>query len=383
MAQLGEQARPSELAAILNTTMTASAICKSANINPWSERKPIYHSKVGKLTDEEMRGMSSDNAKGIYYGLKCGVQNATAANLHAADWSYVSRPDGSDSARYRFSDFHRYEKDNKFPTLSGSGLANGQEVVYTNNTGIGTMLSWNLEIPGIVDIAKAYSGGNVNYTNIYLCCLVGTQARAMINADAGGVYPLVYNNVKCQTFTFPDLTSIFNSNSLPETRKVTLFLVNGNDIGSFRNSWVDMTTAINLTYKPITLPFQVNLDITFKSAGKIYITALSLSTREYRGTLYLTTTYTKGQDWAEASEYSVLYNVTATGGGVGSYRVQVDKSSINNYIEPTVGEILMAAGFLQDLTAKTYSIQADFQVKATSSSNWATTGYTKSISVQW
>lgn len=387
MTQLGNKVTIEELADLLMEPQDSKAICTSKKINPWSERKPIRFSKTSPLEVAEFRGMTTDIADGICYGLKCGVKHANADALHAADWSYIGRPQGGiPSSPYRIDDFWGYEKDLRYPTLSGSGLVDGLEVIYTNNESIGTRLQWNLNVPGIVDVAKAYSGGNVDYSNMYLCCLVGNHARAMINQDAvagGGVYPMLYNDIECASFTFPNLEGIFNSNYLPEERNVTLFIVNGNDIAQFRDAWVDMTTAIALTYEPITLPFQVNVRIKFKNGGRIYITALSLSIREYRGAEYITTAYVKGPDWDDAYEYRVLYNVASSGGALGSYDVAVEKDGMESYVEPSVDEILIGAGFRKDITTYNYTVQADFQVRPMSDDSWTTTGYIKTISVIW
>lgn len=384
MAQLGNGVTIAELAAMLNTEQDVQAICTSPLINKWSKRKPMHHSQSSPLSDEQMRGMSTEHSQGIYYGLKAGVDTPTAANIHAADWSYVGGPQGGTSSWYRVDDFWGYEKDAQYPTLSGSGLADGQEAIYTNNTNIATTLSRS-SLTSIVDVAEVF-GGNLDYSRLYLVVLVGNYARAMICADTGTVSPINSNGQENKTFYFPDMSGIINTNNLPMTATVSVFLVDNNAIDTFRNSWVDMTTAINLGNKPITLPFQVGLSMTFKSAGKIYITALSLAIEESRGTKFLATYFTTGPDWDEAAEYRVLYNVTAASGGAGSYAEPVEKydftGSIPTSAAPMLDSVMSGAGFIKGTTA-TYTVSADFQVKTTSTSSWATTGYTKTISVQW
>lgn len=381
MAQLGNSVSATELATMLYVDPKASAICKADRINQWSKIKPINFSKTEPLdrVNNEFRGMSTDWANGIYYGLKAGVASVTANNIHAADWSYVGRPTGTLSSPYRFSDFWGYEKDAKYPTLSGSGLTNGQEAIYTNNTNITTTLTRS-NLTSIVDVAEAI-GNSMDYTKLYLCVLVGNKARAMLNKDTGTVTPIIYNNVEYKTFCFPDMSEIINTNNLPMDAKVSVFLVGSDGIATFRDSWVDLTTAVNTGTKPVTLPFQVNLSMTFKAAGRIYITSLSLSLRDYRGMQYLTTTFIKGQDWNLATSYRVVYNVTEVNGNMSSMSVAVDKSSRDSYIEPSISEIMMGAGFVQDLTARTYNIQADFQVNE--GSGFKTTGYIESITVSW
>ena len=384
MAQLGNGVTIAELAAMLNTAQEVQAICTSPLINKWSKRKPVHHSQSSPLSDEQMRGMSTEHSQGIYYGLKAGVDTPTAANIHAADWSYVGGPQGGTSSWYRVDDFWGYEKDAQYPTLSGSGLADGQEAIYTNNTNIATTLLRS-SLTSIVDIAEVF-GGNLDYARLYLVVLVGNYARAMICADTGTISPIVSNGIDNKTFHFPDMTPIINTNSLPMTAKVSVFLVDNTAIGTFRDAWVDMTLAVNIGNKPITLPHQVGLNITFKGAGKIYITALSLAIEESRGTKFLATYFTAGPDWDEAAEYRVLYNVTAASGGTGSYAEAVEKYDFTGAIPtsaaPMLDSVMSGAGFVKGAAAN-YTIKADFQVKAMSTSSWTTTGHIKTISISW
>lgn len=386
MAQLGDTVTAIELAGMLNVDSKASAICKAESINPFSERKPINHTKNEPLSDAEMRGMSTDHAQGIYYGLKAGVQNVTAANIHAADWSYVSKPTGTLSSPYRFSDFWRYEKDSRNPTLYGSGLVDGQEPIWSNNSNITTMLVRN-DVAGVVDIAKAI-GNSMDYSKLYLCVLVGNKARAMLNSATGTVTPIVYNGTEYNTFCFPDMTDIINTNDLPMTAKVSVFLVGSDGIATFRDAWVDLTTAINIGTKPVTLPKQVNLTMTFRAAGKIYITSLDLALETDRtGAKSIVATFTNGQDWEQAAAYRILYNVTSANGAIGTAEVLVDKADFTGAATTSafiyLNSLMQLAGFVQDSTAKSYTIQGDFQAKDSANSAWKSTGYIKTIIINW
>lgn len=385
MAQLGDTVSAIELAGMFDVDCKASAICKAGRINPFSERKPINHTKNGPLSDAEMRGMTTDRAQGIYYGLKAGVQNVTAANIHAADWSYVSRPTGTLSSPYRFSDFWGYEKDNRNPTLYGSGLADGQEPIWSNNTNITTMLVRN-NVAGVVDIAKAI-GNSMDYTKLYLCVLVGNKARAMLNSATGTVTPIVYNGTEYNTFCFPDMTDIINTNDLPMTAKVSVFFVGSDGIATFRDAWVDLTTAINIGTKPVTLPKQVNLSMTFRAAGKIYITAFSIELVVVKDAQSIVASFTNGQDWSEADAYRVLYNVTSSSGAVGSASYSVEKVDFTGAIPTSqsafLNDVMTQAGFIQGSSAENYTIQADFQVRESANGSWKTTGYMQSITVSW
>ena len=389
MAQLGNSVSAANLATMLNVEKKASAICKASSINQWSKIKPINYSKTGPLdrAKNEFRGMSTDQAKGIYYGLKAGVQNLTAANIHAADWSYVGRPTGTLSSPYRFSDFWGYEKDEKYPTLSGSGLYNGQEAIYSNNTNITTTLT-SSNLTSIVDVAEAI-GNSMDYTKLYLCVLVGNKARAMLNKDTGTVTPIVYNNVEYKTFCFPDMSGIINTSALPMTSQVSIFLVGSDGIATFRDSWVDLTTAINIGTKPVTLPKQVNLSIKFTAPGLVYITAFNIEAIVgNRGQQEIYATFTNGKDWSLANSYRILYNITAASGGTGTADVLIEKTDAftgANITSDTIplSALMMTAGFVQNVTPATYTIRGSFQVKESSGANWKETGYTKTITVSW
>jgi hypothetical protein len=183
------------------------------------------------------------------------------------------------------------------------------------------------------------------------------------------------------------MSGIINTNNLPMDAKVSVFLVGSDGIATFRDSWVDLTTAVNTGTKPVTLPFQVNLSMTFRAAGKIYITAFSIEVVVIKGTQSIVASFTNGPDWNEAYAYRVLYNITSPSGAVSSASYGVEKADFEGTIPTShsafVSDIMAQAGFMQDLSAKNYIIQGDFQVKATSSSSWQTTGYIESITVSW
>ena len=390
MATFGTYITPAQLASFFNVGQSIGEIFSenvlnknNPRFNQWSKHKPIHYSQTKPLWDQtinddsKFRGMSTDHANGIYYGLKAGVQNVTAANIHAADWSYVSRPQGGiPNSPYRVDDFWGYEKDEKYPTLSGSGLSNGQEAIYTNNTNITTTLMRS-NLTSIVDVAEVIGNG-MDYTKLYLCVLVGNKARAMLNKETGTVTPVVYNGVEYRDFCFPDMSGIINTNALPMTAKVSVFLVGSDGIATFRDNWVDLTTAINIGTKPVTLPFQVNLSMTFKGAGKIYITYFNIEeTTDNRGNKVIYASFTKGSNWEEASSYRILYTITPIGSQAGSAEVIISKSDTSN--STSLSGLMSLANFWPSLTPITYSLQGDFQYN--DGSGWKTTGYMKTITV--
>ena len=394
MAQLGNGVTIAELASMLNASQDPKAICTSDLINKWSKRKPIHYSSTGPLEELQFKGMSTEFDKGIIYGLKAGVDNASAANIHAADWSYVGKPKGGiPNSPYRVDDFWGYEKDIENPSLYGGGLTNGQEGIYTNNVNITTQVTWD-DRPGIVNVGDVFAWGNntaIDPSNMYLCVLVGNYARAMLAKDAGDIVaPLYYNNVQNKTFAFPEMTSLFTTIGLPlETElNVSVFIIHKNDVNQFKDQWVDMTLALNLTQKPVTLPFQVALKMKFRAPGLIYIRNLTLAVVTERGVDNLQVTWTEGPDWNRGYVYRILYNVTDASGSTSSFSsldipvMDWDGSVPTSQVNP-VRSIVSGAGFVLDgITTRNYTISADFQVKPSSDSDWRTTGEIKTIQVQ-
>lgn len=400
MAQLGNGVTIAELASMLNASQDPKAICTSDLINKWSKHKPIHYSETGPLLDlntgddHKFKGMSTEFSQGIIYGLKAGVQNASPANIHAANWDYVSRPQGGiPNSPYRVDDFWGYEKDIQNPSLYGGGLANGQEGIYTNNVNITTQVTWD-DRPGIVNVGDVFAWGNnapIDPSNMYLCVLVGNYARAMLAKDAGDIVaPLYYNNVQNKTFAFPEMTSLFTTIGLPlETElDVTVFIVHKNDINQFKDAWYDMSLTPNLTNKPVTLPMQVGLKMKFRAPGLIYIRNLALAVVTEKGVDNLKATWTEGPDWNRGYMYRILYNISDASGSIGSFP-SVDIPVIDwDGSVPTaqlyiLREIISGAGFVLDgITTRNYTISADFQAKSSSDSDWKTTGEIKTIQVQ-
>lgn len=392
MAQLGNSVTIAELASMLNTPMESAAICTAVRINKWSKHKPIHYSSTGPLTELQFKGMTTEFSQGIIYGLKAGVQHASPANIHAANWDYVSRPQGGiPNSPYRIDDFWGYEKDITNPSMYGGGLTNGQEGIYTNNVNITTQVTWD-DRPGIVDIKEAFAWNDntaVDPSNMYLCVLIGNYARAMLSKDAGNIVaPLYYNGVQNKTFCFPEMTSLFTTIGLPvETElDVTIFIVHKNDINMFKDQWYDMSLTPNMN-KPVTLPFQAGLKMSFRAPGLIYIRNFNVVEETQKGSRVLTSSWTTGPDWDRGYAYRILFNVTGTGGGIGTTSASVLKEDFDGTI-PTSSTVLLdtimtGAGFVPDLTAKNFTIQADFQAQASEGAEWKTTGEIKTIQTTW
>lgn len=396
MAQFGKAVTIAELASMLNAPQDVKAICTSTNINKWSIHKPIHYSSTGPLEEPQFKGMTTEFDKGIIYGLKAGVDNESAANIHAADWSYVGRPQGGiPNSPYRVDDFWYYEKDIKNPSLYGGGLANGQEGIYTNNLNITTQVTWD-DRPGIINIGDVFAWNNntaIDPSNMYLCVLVGNYARAMLAKDAGDIVaPLYYNDVQNKTFAFPEMTSLFTTIGLPLDTElnVSVFIIHKNDISDFKNQWVDMTLAIHLTHKPVTLPMQAGLKMKFRAPGLVYIKNFKVVEETQKGSRVLVCSWTTGPDWELGYAYRILFNITGTGSGITSSTLFVDKSDFSGSM-PAEGSANSATAFLSsvmsqfpaNITQSTYTIKADFQVQPSEGDSWKTTGEMVTIQILW
>jgi hypothetical protein len=233
-------------------------------INPASKHKPIHHPKLGMLVGDEIKGCAEDIANGIYYGLQVSSGTALLADLHNANWEYVSRPRGGiDESPFRPHDFVGYDDDAKF-TLEGSGV--GSEVIVDSGPPFTAQLYWNNNgnTTG-VDIAEII--GNADYSNLYLCALVDGYATVMINNDAEGYgysqfSPLDYGgDFNASRFTCPALPTALQTET---TRKVTLMITDYDKASKLMGSWQLVTNSATYRGVYVTVPNLVGLSVEFK-----------------------------------------------------------------------------------------------------------------------
>lgn len=387
MAQLGNGVSVAELATMLNVKMEAKAICTAVRINKWSKKKPVHYSSTGPLTDAQFRGMSTDISQGIIYGLKAGVARTSVANLHAANWEYVGRPQGGiPNSPYRIDDFWGYEKDIEYPTMSGSGLYNEQKVLIADDA-VKIYLNWTTGLTSVVDLAEvysAYTNQTPNYSSMYLCALVGTRARALYNVDAGGIYPILHNDVQCKTFHLPSTASFLSAD---ETLPVTLFFANLADINTnvggvtMRNGWVDFSpaTAPAFTSLFVTLPEQVNITVKFVLTIIQYIKAFSL-VYDSRSQAF-SFDVTKGDDWDKANAYRVRITVKKAGISSEGPATYVDVPKDLFIPLTTLNTIMGNAGYVQDGKAADYTFTATFTVQASQNGSYVDTTFSDSITL--
>lgn len=363
------------------TGVTGDAIgylAHSTKIKKWNIHKPVNRSLYQKLTDADFKGDATDIANGIIYGLQAGISRTSPAFLHNADWAYVGRPNGI----YRNGDFDGYDHSIEAPTLSGTGLYNGQRIDYTNTQAV--ELSWAAK-EGAIDLAEVFSAyqGVADYSQMYLCALVGTYARCCINDTAGGVHPIVHNGVQCTKFSIPAVSSFL---SYDNQRQVTLFFASATDVNTLvpqlKTSWVDLSAAPAFNQPLVSVPNQVNLAINFVRNAVEYIKAFALSVVVgNRGAESISVSLTKGDSWSNANAYRIRWSATDTDGNniPTSFTSAVDKSIGNTFDGPAVFEIIGSSA----LAGYRYNITGTMQVQTTSGGTWEDTTFSSTINIKY
>lgn len=79
-------------------------LCIHQNINKFAKYKPIHHSGLQELTDDDRKDRISN---GEFYGITCRQPNMNLGSLNNATFEY-NRPKGGISSPYRISDFINY-----------------------------------------------------------------------------------------------------------------------------------------------------------------------------------------------------------------------------------------------------------------------------------
>lgn len=362
------------------TGVTGDAVgylAHSTKIKKWNIHKPVNRSLYQKLTDADFKGDSTDIANGIIYGLKAGISRTSPASLHSADWSYIGRP----SAIYRNGDFDGYDHSIEAPTLSGIGLYNGQRIDYTNTQAV--ELSWAAK-EGAIDLAEVFAAyqGTANYSNMYLCALVGNYARCCTNVTAGGVHPIVHNGVQCTKFSIPPVSTFLGYDN---QRQVTLFFASATDVNTLvpqlKTNWVDLSTAPAFNQPLVSVPNQVNMTINFVRNVMEYISAFSLSVVLSGRGEAISVNLVKGGSWNSAYAYRIKWSATdADGNNIPtSFTSAVDKGVGNPFDGPPVFAIIGASA----LAGYRYNITGTMQVQTTSGGAWEDTTFSSTINIKY
>lgn len=243
----------------------ASAFQEAANINKWSKHKPIRYAKDTALTEAEMKGNSSDKAKGIYYGLKAATV-ATFNDLHNTQYQYIGRPTGGRNEPYRLSDFRGYAKNAK-PTLVGfipawiyfnaaKSLVVQIDYDYNHTNTTGVDINDFLPDNTLIDIGDYYP-----------CILIDKYAKVLYNLNLSTTdnkYTTLRHNNQWYNRFFADVENC------PELQregvvKASIFLMREIytvGIQDFRN-WADVTDIIQ-PFEGIGVPDATGNDLEMK-----------------------------------------------------------------------------------------------------------------------
>ncbi len=249
--------------AIGSSSNNVGTLCTHNSINKWSKHKPINFTKSAGLTEDEFRGMDSDNAIGIFYGLKAVSVVGDIGQLHNADYSYY-RPKGGAISPYRLGDFRGYDHF-AVPTLNLSYITN--IVYYNDRPSLTCSVTYDYQGKNTtgVDINDFLpTGDSKNIGDYYLCVLVDNYAIALYNtalsSSTNKVFtPLKYNGVWQGVFGCDfDISALQQVNN---NRKVTTFLIRSIDNVNWDLREWQNTNLVGGTERGISIPMGINLSI--------------------------------------------------------------------------------------------------------------------------
>lgn len=341
-------------------------IMLASTINKYAKCKPINHTSLHKLTDTERKGLSTDIKDGIVYGVQCGCAKGKLSQIHNADWSYVRRPTGDiNTFPFRPWDFVGYDK-NAQPTLKGGGLSD-KAIIDRDDNGLNPQLYWNRSgnTTGI-DLAEALSGisTTLNYSDLYLCIMIGTMATAMLNVTDGteAVRPILYNSVEGNKFKCPALPDSLKTKA---TRQVTFFLLSSSDVTNIglNGSWKNVSgDPYNTSCVPVTVPELVNLSILFKKMFEV-ISSLSVTLTALTSDYSINPSFVKDVDWNNV-EYKYMEYVLTQDGVSQNFRKVVEVDSAGNFLGVTLKTLISDSGLVYNPgETHTYKVTVYFKFK--------------------
>lgn len=141
---------------------------RSLNINQWSYYKPISYSKIGRLTEDEIK-YKNDGFTIYTFNHPVDLYNSVS---EGNSWKYT-RPTGGSTAPYRISDFIGYYHNAKAwmnPTFSKTELASSETIrcymTNQNNSTYYSELGWVIDLNWIINNFNTFSVLNKNELNI-------------------------------------------------------------------------------------------------------------------------------------------------------------------------------------------------------------------------
>ena len=185
-------------------TFDLGRLCTHDNINKWAKYKPIHHSGLQELTDDDRKDRISD---GEFYGIICRQTNMNLGSLNNATFEY-NRPKGGSSSPYRISDFVNYNHKAKpnvmgkmdWSTKYGEGYfdLDGNQNVYCQFT---------VHTPDEteIDFSEIYANKEISIKDMYPIFMFGTSDTNM----------WVTAMRRIDTFQPAKLSEVIDSNGIP------------------------------------------------------------------------------------------------------------------------------------------------------------------------
>ena len=387
-------------------------LCTSPNINKFAKYKPIRYNTWGVLTKDQYKGMSTDAADGIYYGIKInGPINAeigpNLVDIHDTEFEYI-RPTGGAESPFRVLDFDGYNH-NAQPNPAASFQRESLEAYYDDDNWSdgslgGIMVRYYENNEDGVDFTSFLNlAGNESPTNLlktlYPCILVtddnGKSYFTALDYNAGDsnqptARPLYYNNAyiggpnwsvrfgKPRYQTPSEGTSSKPWNDIMNGR-ATLFLVESWDITgpyldamhqiNFSENWIPIADNMAIKGKPIVLPapkLGVPITLSGYKESSVYFVPL--------GVIYSNDSFSINLN--KVGESASLLSVTCTVDVNGATATQTKSTPGNTSRLP--GFIFTAAslGMAAFMPNTTYTVRVTIKTQEGSKSTTKTGTYT-------
>lgn len=160
-----------------NGNVDVGMMCSSPKLEEgkWNKHKPIRFNKWTKLTENEFKGMSTDAADGVYFGIQfpasmSGVLNSSIFDIHNAEFTYLPPRGVTEEYNepFRLDDFdgyhHRAEPN---PLARFNKESDGTIIGYRDDMGDANGKGGlrNINVKYIEDADGSYAG--INLVSIY------------------------------------------------------------------------------------------------------------------------------------------------------------------------------------------------------------------------
>lgn len=191
-----------------NGNVDVGMMCTSPKLEEgkWNKHKPIRFNKWTKLSDNEFKGMSTDAAEGVYYGIQfpasmSGVLDSSIFEIHAAEFIYL-RPRGVNGdifEPYRLDDFDGYVHGiEPNPVARFNKETDGTVIGYRDDMGDASGRG------GLRDINVKYmDNADGSYAGIDLVSIYSSLADITVTDDMlARTYPCILISDAANTFNY-------------------------------------------------------------------------------------------------------------------------------------------------------------------------------------